>query len=119
MAVDGSVDQVARERGRPLPAVGLGLGVQVTGQDDSRPRPEADLSEGVGPAREHVLQLHRAEAGRAHDRGEESRQLSLAAKHAGDAADLPHELHGPVEVEIAQYRSGQPWVDDVHGHPLS
>src|SRR5215475_14169321 len=118
VAVDGAIDEVARERGRPLPAVGLGLGVQVAGEYDPWPGPEADLPDGVGPSREHVLQLHRLETGFAHDRGEESGQLSLAAQDAGDPADLPHQLHRPVEVEMAQDCSGRSRVGLAHRHPF-
>ena len=114
--------------------MGLGFGVQVAGEHDPRPGPEADLPDGVGPAREHVLQLHRLETGFAHDRGEESRQLAdaLAATELvlareqhlsqldGLAAAAAHELGTPLstitviatELERA-IEPDSPFADDI------
>ena len=62
--------------------------------------------------------MPRAKGGVAHHARKERGERTLVTEHAGDSADLAHQLHGAVEVSPVHHWEGRSWGDGRCRHGL-
>ena len=99
MAVDLAVDKRAGVR-IAVPSVADRLRVDVAGQDERRAgAPGVRDADHVRPTRERLLLVDAIEAHGRHPPAQEVGQLRFLADDAGDADDLPGQLHCVVDVD--------------------
>ena len=101
------VELTAREAARVgivVPAEADRLRVDVSGEDERRPRPaRVHDADDVGPVRQHVLEVDAVEAHFLHPRSERPGQLSLLAHDARNPDDLLRERDGVDTVYSAEH----------------